>query len=75
MVKHWNYQVLGTDANGNTWQTSGTLRADFSDVWTKVMLQTFHALTHGKAIYGKPHVTCEGPYDIKSLRVEQLKHE
>ena len=72
MLKNWTYQVLGNDANGNSWATSGTVQSEFSSVFTKVMVQTFHALSHGKAIYGKPGLACKGPYDIKSFRVEQV---
>ena len=72
MIKHWSYQVLGQAADGTAWQTSGTVESDAANVWERVMIQTFHALTHGKAIYGKPGVGCKGPYDIKSVRVEQI---
>ena len=72
MVKHWHYQVLGFTADGVSWQTDGTVESDAANVWQRVMIQTFNALTHGKAIYGKPGVACKGPYDIRSVRVEQI---
>ena len=72
MVKHWSYQVLGFTADGVPWEVSGTVESEASEVWQRVMIQSFHALTHGKAIYGKPGVACKGPYDIKSVKVEQM---
>ena len=48
------------------------MESDAANVWERVLIQSFNALTHGKAIYGKPGVACKGPYDIRSVRVEQI---
>ena len=72
MVKNWKYEVTGNAAGGQSWNTSGTVESEAAEVWSRVLIQTFHALTHGKAIYGKPGLGCKGPYDIKTVRVEQI---
>jgi hypothetical protein len=72
MVKHWKFEAGGLTADGVAWHTSGEIEAVVTEVWERVMVHSFHALTNGKAIYGKPGVACKGPYEIKKVVVEQI---
>jgi hypothetical protein len=72
MAKHWKFEVGGTAADGVAWHTSGTCEATVTELWDRVMAHSFHALTSGKAIYGKPGLACKGPYEIKKVVVEQI---
>jgi hypothetical protein len=72
MVKHWTFQVSGLTTDGMAWQTSGVIEATANEVWELALMHSFHALTHGKAVFGKPGVGCKGPYEIKKVVVEQI---
>lgn len=72
MVRRWSFHVKGTAAGGVPWSCSGEIDAEPAELWNRVMIHSFHELTEGRAIYGKPGVACKGPYEITSLHVERI---
>jgi hypothetical protein len=70
MLKLWNYEVKGTMADGVSWHTSGSLEAKQVEIYERVMVASFHALTTGKAVFGRPGIGCKGPYEITSVKME-----
>jgi len=73
MKKHYQFTVEGSSADENTWLTSGDFTCELHETFDRAMGETFTQLTKGKAIYGKPGVGCNGPYDIHRLVIEQVK--
>lgn len=71
MRKAWRFKVEGLGAEGATFETSGATLCEFHDAFNIAMEETFHQLTHGKAVYGSPGVGCRGPYDIRKVTIEQ----
>lgn len=74
MKRSWNYEVKGSGADGQTWEITGNVVCDFINIHPTVMRDTFGKLTEGKAVFGKPGVGCEGPYDIHRVLIEQVRH-
>jgi hypothetical protein len=74
MEKHYQYKINGRGSNDQTWEVEGTIESNFVDMFTNVMLECFKTLTQGKAIYGKPGVGCQGPYDVTKIVIEHIKH-
>jgi hypothetical protein len=72
-IKTYTYTVSGTAADGQTWETVGTIACEFVDVWHHAMRCSFEDLTKGEAVYGQPGVGCQGPYDIDKIVIEQVK--
>jgi hypothetical protein len=72
MDKQYRFTLNGTAAHGQTWQTDGVVECDFADVFHTAMRYSFAQLTDGKAIYGKPGIGCNGPYDIHRVLIEQV---
>jgi hypothetical protein len=70
----YRWTVSGTAADGQTWETSGTVGpvqpGNFPAVCGSALEQSFIDLTGGRAIYGQPGVGCRGPYTITRLLVE-----
>jgi hypothetical protein len=73
MNKAYRYTVEGSGAAGQTFKTEGVVEAEFHDLFNTVMIDTFNQLTKGRAIYGKPGVGCQGPYDMHRVVVEQVQ--
>ena len=70
----FTYAVSGNAARDQTWEIIGTIEAkpgEFHAVFERAMIETFKALTSGKAVFGKPGVGCSGPYGITRLVIEQ----
>jgi hypothetical protein len=72
MLRWWTYEVKGTTGDGVSWQHSGSLEAKQQEIYERVMVASFHALTTGKAVYGRPGLGCKGPYDITFLKLEAV---
>jgi hypothetical protein len=76
MRRTYKYEIQGTAANDQTWQTSGIVVDDHNDlnsVFDAVMRGSFASLTGGRAEYGKPGVGCAGPYGIGRIVIELEK--
>lgn len=71
MKKHYKYVVSGTAIDGQTWEIRGKIECEFIKLHALIMKDTFSKLTGGKAIFGKPGVGCEGPYEINRIFIEQ----
>lgn len=79
-MTRYRYQLNGTAALGQTWQTVGEVIAedfgdipgDISDVFGQAMLKSFMQLTRGKAVFGSPGVGCQGPYRVTRVLVEEI---
>lgn len=72
--KTYKYELHGTARDEQTWVTKGYLVGyDFNDTFNGAMLASFDQLTKGNAVFGKPGVGCQGPYDITSVLIEQVK--
>jgi hypothetical protein len=73
-VSVYRWTVSGTAADGQTWETSGTVESvqpgNFPDVCGVALQQSFMDLTRGRAVFGQPGVGCRGPYKITRLLVE-----
>ena len=73
--KRYKYELEGTGGNGQTWKTNGLIECPFDDILYCATLNTFEQLTEGKAVFGKPGVGCNGPYEVTKLTFERLKGE
>lgn len=73
-IKQYTYTVNGSGSNEQTWEISGTVECEFIQMHARIMQDTFRRLTNGQAIFGKPGVGCEGPYDIHKIVIEQVRH-
>ncbi len=73
MNKTYNYSIEGTGGDGQTWTTTGTVTCGVDDMFMSVMRDSFDKLTSGRAIYGRPGVGCQGPYDMHKIVIEQVK--
>jgi hypothetical protein len=63
------YSIDGTAADGQTWTTKGRISAEYPQVFSDAMAQSFQQLTQGKAVFGKPGVGCKGPYKINRFEL------
>jgi hypothetical protein len=68
----WSYRINGTAAQGQTWETSGTVEFDLPMVCTIAMRESFLKLTKGEAVFGHPGVGCQGPYRVTKLTIERV---
>lgn len=73
MNKNYKFEMKGTARDDQTWETKGVVNCDFIEAFDYAMRVSFDQLTKGKAVYGKPGVGCQGPYDILSVSIEQVK--
>jgi hypothetical protein len=73
MLKLYQYTVEGSGGNAQTWKTTGKVTAEFHDVFLAAVSHSFDQLTKGKAVFGKPGVGCQGPYDVHKVLIEQVK--
>jgi len=77
-VRTYRYQIDGTAAQGQSWKTVGymTDRAnDLANCFDLMMRDSFIQLTHGRAVYGKPGLACNGPYEILSILIQLEKRD
>jgi hypothetical protein len=76
MIKY-HYQMSGTAAAGQTWETRGTVTTSepgqFLNTATLALRDTFDQLTQGRAVFGKPGLACDGPYRCTRLVIEELR--
>jgi hypothetical protein len=75
-MRTYSYEINGTAANDQTWQTSGKVDDpdnNLNDVFDRAMRDSFMALTGGKAKFGNPGVGCAGPYGIRRIVIEQVE--
>ena len=72
MRNKYHYTVEGTGADNQTWTATGDVESEFEDMFDRAMMDSFTQLTHGKAVYGKPGVGCNGPYDIVSVTIKKV---
>jgi hypothetical protein len=73
MRKQFDYVINGSAANGQTWTTEGRVECEYAEAWNVANQDTFIKLTRGAAIYGKPGVGCNGPYDIHRVLIQQVR--
>lgn len=71
MVKQYRYTVDGTARGDQTWTVTGLVSGELSDIYEQVLSETFLQLTEGKAVFGSPGDTCQGPYNVKKILIEQ----
>lgn len=68
------YEVSGLSiADQQTWVVRGDLEGRagaFVELPDAVMRAAFRVLTDGKAVYGKPGVACNGPYQVTRMLIE-----
>lgn len=72
-AKTYTFEIGGTGANGQTWTAKGTVSAEFVDVFNAAMRESFEQITGGRAVFGKPGLGCNGPYDIDRVVIEQVR--
>jgi len=72
-IKHYRYAIAGTDRDGQSWRTHGDFLSEFPDIFQRAMQLSFIQLTKGDAVYGQPGRSCKGPYDIRVVRISQIK--
>jgi hypothetical protein len=73
---NYKFTVGGIARGGQTWAVEGKVEGPdhgggFNAVVQDVMGQSFQAITEGRAVYGRPAETCQGPYQITKLLVEK----
>lgn len=74
----YTFEIDGTAVGGlTTYQTKGTIEgvppAEFMNVFSMAMRQSFMQLTSGKAVFGQPGVGCRGPYSITRVLIAVKK--
>lgn len=77
MSEAFRYAFDGVGAEQAPWSTRGTFvtdkPGDLMDGINRAMMESFIALTNGKAIYGEPGVAgCKGPYTIIRIVIEKI---
>jgi hypothetical protein len=72
-IKTYHFTFEGTGGNGQTWTTTGYIQCEFVEVFLHAQMETFQQLTKGEAIYGKPGLGCNGPYDVTRAVIRQAK--
>lgn len=72
MRKSYRYSVIGSGAEGATFETSGTVMCELIEAFPLAMQETFRQLTNGRAVYGNPGIGCRGPYDIHRVTIDQV---
>ena len=75
MIRTYKYTIKGRASGGQQWQTEGEIADAGNDlviVFNRAMESSFHQLTNGQAVFGKPGVGCKGPYSIQSALIEKL---
>jgi len=73
MIKSYKFEIKGVARNAQTWTTQGIFQCDLNEAFDTAMRDSFLQLTNGKAVYGQPGKSCQGPYDIISVKIEQVK--
>lgn len=66
------YTIHGTAAREQTWECTGVISdCDWSDhnLMIRAMTDAFYQLTDGKAVFGKPGVGCQGPYELSRVEL------
>lgn len=72
MIKKYHYRLDGLASGGQSWCVEGNIESEWNDVFDTVLSHSFHELTKGRAIFGKPGLGCRGPYNMTRLTLEQL---
>lgn len=70
-MQTFHYTMKGDDANGQQWEHSGDIEVEPAFVHTVLslaMIESFRALTEGKAVFGQPGKGCRGPYRITEFQ-------
>lgn len=67
----YSYDIAGTAADGQTWETTGTVECEFVAAYDRAMRASFAQLTGGKAVYGEPGKGCNGPYKINRVEIRE----
>lgn len=73
MIRNYKFKCEGSAKDYQTWTTEGTFRGELGDAFTAALRQSFEQLTQGKAVFGKPGVSCQGPYDISRIEIVKVK--
>jgi hypothetical protein len=69
---YFRFRVEGHDRDGKPYTTLGTVSADDYDVaLAAARRESFVQVTGGKAIYGFPGTTCNGPYKVTRVDLER----
>lgn len=71
MNRQYQYTVVGSAADNQTWMVKGEILCEFHEAFDKAMRDCFQQLTQGKAIFGKPGLGCNGPYEVSYFGVQQ----
>jgi hypothetical protein len=69
MIRRYAYEVTGTSAGGGFFHVTGSVGAEFGQVFSAVIQQTFDDLHNGRAIDG---VRCRGPFIIDKVSIERI---
>lgn len=69
MKNIYDFKVIGAAAGGQTWTVFGEVTCEFNDVLSRITLECFERLTSDRAVFGKPGVGCNGPYQIERLEI------
>jgi len=73
MKNRYRWSIKGLAARGQTWETKGStecIPGEFGGMLMVILGESFHQLTFGMAVYGKPGLGCNGPYRIQSVHIE-----
>lgn len=73
MRKLFDYVISGSAGDGQTWTTEGQIECAYDRAWDFANRDSFIKLTRGLAIFGKPGVGCQGPYDIHRVLIQQVR--
>jgi hypothetical protein len=72
-MTQYSYRMTGTAAQGQTWETTGTIElpaGEFPTCAGVALQDSFIKLTNGKAVFGHPSLGCSGPYSIAEFAVQ-----
>ena len=72
-MQEYGYEISGGASGDQTWTAKGAVcvarPGQFGQVPTLALANAFHALTTGRAVYGKPGVGCAGPYIVSRMTI------
>lgn len=77
MTALYKYNLKGSAADGQTWETHGTIEVSgpgfIFDVPSLAARESFRRITAGKAVYGRPGQGCRGPYAITEIIIKAVE--
>lgn len=74
MERTYKWTLQGTSSNGQIWSTHGTVTCEWHETFDKIGRDNFDQITQGRAVYGYPGLSCNGPYKITNMTIDIMEN-